>query len=122
MPKVGAIIDGVKFMEHPLERMAPNSSAVCDELNTRWPEFAKRKGYIKRTARYNDEYERYIQPRGILSEDVENVIKNTIYKEKTNKYGTKNKVYKGSEITVITDPEGTVITVWHNSENKIEGE
>ncbi|WGG44162.1 cell wall-binding repeat-containing protein [Rossellomorea sp. DA94] len=78
MPRGGGTINGRRYSEHALERMAPNTAEVRAELHTRAVQNAIKKGYTPGTLNYNDSIKRYIDPRGVTPEIVEYVIKNGI--------------------------------------------
>ncbi len=69
MPKGGTVINGRKYTEHALERMAPKTDAVRDELSKR----AFAKGLVPGTG----DFKRYVNPRETSSEVVDKIIKST---------------------------------------------
>ncbi|HEV2601058.1 MAG TPA: hypothetical protein VGT41_02050 [Candidatus Babeliales bacterium] len=99
-PMEQRIIDGRLYTKHAVERMAPDITSVRLELERR----ALALGYPYGSS----EFIKYITPRGISPKTVERVIK----KGKCiagKRAMTKQYEYKG--IRVITNQEGTVITV-----------
>ncbi|GLC89313.1 hypothetical protein [Lysinibacillus piscis] len=108
MPKGGAIIDGRKYSEHALERMAPDTPAVRAELTTRANEKAKEQGLEPGTKEHYEFVKKYVDPRGITPVVVEDVIKNT--PSQPGRYeGTF--MHQNEKVTVIINNNGDVITV-----------
>ncbi len=101
MPKGGVVINGRKYTEHALERMAPNTDAVCEELSKR----ALAKGLVPGTDKFRD----YVRPRDIPPM----VVEETINSVKPVPHADPNKVYYyGDDITVIANLNGDVITAY----------
>ncbi|WP_367899936.1 S-layer protein, partial [Bacillus pseudomycoides] len=75
MPRGGGVINGRKYSEHALERMAPDTVEIRAELNTRAREMAAKKGYKPGTAEYEALFAK-IDPRGMTPNVVEDIIKN----------------------------------------------
>jgi len=108
MPKVGAVIDGRRYSEHALERMAPDTPEVRAELTTRAQAKATEKGLEPGTKEYYDFVSKYVDPRGITPTVVEDVIKNTSIKP--GRYeGTF--MHQNEKVTVIINSNGDVITI-----------
>ena len=108
MPKGGTVINGRKYTEHALERMAPDTSAVRARLEKRAMQKAEKKGYKPGTQKYNDFIRDYVQPRGIPPSVVENAIRNGSRKPGIHS-GTWE--YRTKDVRVITNESGDVITV-----------
>ncbi|MCT4572265.1 hypothetical protein N3930_33125, partial [Bacillus thuringiensis] len=107
MPRGGGVIDGRKYTEHALERMAPDTVQVRAELIKRARERAERKGYKFGSDDYVKELST-IDPRGITPTVVEDTIK----------HGTKNPgnkpglwEYIGKDARVILNDNGDVVSV-----------
>ncbi|CAH1190388.1 hypothetical protein PAECIP111893_00307 [Paenibacillus plantiphilus] len=64
MARGGDTINGRKYSEHALERMAPNTIEVRAELTTRAKQSAQSKGLIPGTKEYNDYIKKYVDSRG----------------------------------------------------------
>jgi hypothetical protein len=108
MPKGGGVINGRKYSEHALERMAPNTPEVRAELSTRAHQKATEKGLKSGTKEYHEFVTKYVDPRGITPTVVEDAIKNTPIKP--GKYdGTFT--YQSEKVTVITNNNGDIVTV-----------
>ncbi|MBY7110689.1 toxin [Bacillus sp. 17RED48] len=108
MPKGGGIINGRKYSEHALERMAPNTLEVRAELSTRAHQKATEKGLKFGTKEYHEFVTKYVDPRGITPTVVEDAIKNTPIKP--GKYdGTFT--HQNEKVTVITNNNGDIVTV-----------
>lgn len=60
MPRGGGVIDGRKYSEHALERMAPDTVQVRAELTKRARERAERKGYTFGSDKYMEELKKLI--------------------------------------------------------------
>ncbi|KZD59727.1 hypothetical protein P9X13_10545 [Bacillus cereus] len=60
MPRGGGVIDGRKYTEHALERMAPDTIQVRAELTKRARERAERKGYTFGLDKYMEELKKLI--------------------------------------------------------------
>ncbi|MUK87330.1 hypothetical protein GMD78_02805 [Ornithinibacillus sp. L9] len=108
MPQGGGTINGRKYSEHALERMAPNTPEVRAELTTRAHQRATQQGLKPGTKEYNDFMKKQVDPRGITPSVVEDTIK----------YGTPSPgntpgttVYQRDQIRVVTNSNGDVITV-----------
>ncbi|EQC3735116.1 TPA: hypothetical protein ACSZAJ_11745 [Listeria monocytogenes] len=106
--KNGAIINGLKYSGHALERLAPDTPAIRAQLNTRAQEIAKGKGYVPGTKEYNDVIKGYIQPRNVPPLVVEDTIKNGV-KTAGNQINTWK--FETGDVTVIINDLGDVITV-----------
>jgi len=101
MPNGPAIINGRKYSQHALERMAPDTLAVKAELSSR----AIAEGITFRSKKY---YER-VGPRGIPPLVIEEVIKTAIPTEGKIK-GTWD--YIANNIKVVLNDTGDVVTVF----------
>ncbi|MEK4171448.1 hypothetical protein MHI22_07745 [Lysinibacillus sp. FSL L8-0312] len=100
IPRGGGEIDGRRYSEHALERMAPNLIQVNVELEKR----ALEKGLKPGTK----EFEKFVDPRGVPPMVVEDAIRNVI-PTPGNRPNTLK--YDGEAVTVITNTNGDVITV-----------
>ena len=69
----GGVIDGRKYTEHALERMAPDTIQVRAELTKRARERAERNGYTFGSKEYMEELK--VDPRGVTPSVVEETIK-----------------------------------------------
>ncbi|MFF1995297.1 S-layer protein, partial [Bacillus mycoides] len=100
MPRGGGAINGRKYSEHALERMAPDTIQVRAELEAR----AKSRGLVPGTQKFKE----FVDPRGITPSVVEDIIKNG-----TKKPGNKpdSWEYTGRDARVITNDKGDVVTV-----------
>ncbi|MGG0516193.1 S-layer protein [Bacillus pseudomycoides] len=100
MPRGGGVINGRKYSEHALERMAPDTIQVRAELEKR----AKSRGLVRGTQKFKE----FVDPRGITPSVVEDIIKNG-----TKKPGNKpdSWEYTGRDARVITNDKGDVVTV-----------
>ncbi|MED1436339.1 S-layer protein [Bacillus mycoides] len=100
MPRGGGAINGRKYSEHALERMAPDTIQVRAELEAR----AKSRGLVPGTQKFKE----FVDPRGITPSVVEDIIKNG-----TKKPGNKpdSWEYIGRDARVITNDKGDVVTV-----------
>jgi len=108
MDRGGGVINGRKYSEHSLERMAPDTVEVRAELHTRAVERANAAGLKPGTKEYSDFINKQIDPRGIPPSVVEDAIKNT--SAVPGKYdGTF--VHQNSNVTVIVNNAGDVVTV-----------
>ncbi|MEZ2661763.1 hypothetical protein ACBP89_27960, partial [Aneurinibacillus aneurinilyticus] len=107
MIKGGSTINGRRYSEHALERMAPNTPQVRAELEKR----ALEKGLKRGTKAFND----FVQPRGVPPMVVENVIKSVKPTPGKNP-GTLD--YIGNGVKVVTNKNGDVITVILSSGGK----
>ena len=108
MPKGGGVINGRKYSEHALERMAPNTLEVRAELTTRAHQKATEKGLKSGTKEYYEYVKKYVDPRGITPTVVEDAIKNAPIKP--GKYdGTF--MHQNENVTVITNNYGDIVTV-----------
>jgi hypothetical protein len=103
----GCTINGRYYTIHALERMAPPTKEVIEELERR----ALMKGYARGTDKFND----YVQPRGVPPSVVEDSIQ-TLKPILGKKPGTLE--YKNNNVLVVTNIKGDVITVYKNSGKK----
>ncbi|TYR81129.1 hypothetical protein FZC66_04495 [Priestia megaterium] len=108
MPKGGGVINGRKYTEHALERMAPNTAEVRAELTTRAHKKASEKGLAVGTKEYNTFIKSYVDPRGITPTVIEDVIKSTPAKAGS-RAGTFDHI--GESVKVVVNSNGDVITV-----------
>ncbi|PFZ89001.1 S-layer homology domain-containing protein [Bacillus wiedmannii] len=107
MPRGGGVIDGRKYSEHALERMAPDTIQVRAELTKRARERAERKGYSFGSKDYVKEL-KGVDPRGMTPNVVEDIIK-TGSRQPGDKPGTWK--YVREEGYVVLNDKGDVITV-----------
>ncbi|WP_410985314.1 hypothetical protein [Bacillus cereus] len=107
MPRGGGVINGRKYSEHALERMAPDTIEVRAELTKRARERAEKKGYKFGSDDYMKELSK-VDPRGMTPNVVEDIIKNGSRSPadtpSTWQYTTKNGY-------VIINDKGDVVTV-----------
>ena len=108
MPRGGGVINGRKYSEHALERMAPKTPEVKAELTNRAHERAAKQGLKPGTKEYNEVLKKYIDPRGITPVVVEDIIKNGSRKP-GNKPGSWE--YTGKDARVILNDNGDVVSV-----------
>ena len=106
----GAVINGRRFSGHALERMAPNTPEVRATLEARASEIAIGRGYRPGTSRYSNFVNNYVQPRNIPPSVVEDAIRNGV-RSRGSSPGTW--VHQTSDVKVITNMFGDVITVMH---------
>ncbi|PER84388.1 S-layer homology domain-containing protein [Bacillus cereus] len=107
MPRGGGVIDGRKYSEHALERMAPDTVQVRAELTKRARERAERKGYTFGSDKYMEELKK-VDPRGMTPNVVEDIIKTGTRKPGDNPGTWK---YVRDEGYVVINDKGDVITV-----------
>ena len=108
MPEGGEIINGRKYSQHALERMAPDTPEVRAEQYARATEIAKGHGLQPGTYEYSSFVDKYVDPRGIPPSVVEDAIINGT-KSPGNKPGTF--VYETIDIRVVSNENGDIITV-----------
>ncbi|WP_410985605.1 S-layer protein [Bacillus cereus] len=110
MPRGGGVIDGRKYTEHALERMAPDTIEVRAELLKRARERAERNGYTFGSDKYMEELAK-VDPRGVTPSVVEETIKHS-----TRKPGNKPGLwqYDGKDVRVILNDNGDVVSVVPN--------
>ncbi|KAB2372783.1 MULTISPECIES: pre-toxin TG domain-containing protein [unclassified Bacillus (in: firmicutes)] len=106
MPRGGGVINGRKYTEHALERMAPDTLEIRAELNSRAKEMAAKKGYKLGSAEYNELFSK-IDPRGMTPNVVEDIIK-TGSRAPADTPGTWK--YSRADGYVILNDNGDVIT------------
>lgn len=106
MPRGGGVINGRKYTEHALERMAPDTLEIRAELNSRAREMAAKKGYKLGSAEYNELFSK-IDPRGMTPNVVEDIIK-TGSRAPADTPGTWK--YSRADGYVILNDNGDVIT------------
>ena len=107
MPEGGEIINGRKYSQHALERMAPDTPEVRAEQYARATEIAKEHGLQPGTYEYSSFVDKYVDPRGIPPSVVEDAIINGT-KSPGNKPGTF--VYETIDIRVVFNENGDIIT------------
>ncbi|HGH7173718.1 TPA: hypothetical protein ACJMKJ_001219 [Bacillus wiedmannii] len=107
MPRGGGGIDGRKYTEHALERIAPDTIQVRAELTKRARERAERKGYPFGSKEYVNEL-KGVDPRGMTPNVVEDIIK-TGSRQPGDKPGTWK--YVREEGYVVLNDKGDVVTV-----------
>jgi hypothetical protein len=108
MQKGGEIIDGRKYTEHALERMAPNTAEVQAELHTRAMERANIAGIKPGTEEYNIFINKQVNPRNVPPMVVDDAIRNTpaLSGKSPDTY-----VHQALDVDVIVNKTGDVITV-----------
>lgn len=110
MPRGGGVIDGRKYTEHALERMAPDTIQVRAELTKRARERAERNGYTFGSKEYMEELKK-VDPRGVTPSVVEETIKHAT-KKPGNKPGLWQ--YDGKDVRVVLNDNGDVVSVVPN--------
>jgi hypothetical protein len=103
----GATINGRRYTQHALERMAPNTPEIRAELYTRAMERAESAGKIPGSKDYYNFVNSQVDPRGIPPSVVENTIQNS----SAANVGAGKFRYQSQDITVFTNVGGDVITV-----------
>ncbi|EJR95159.1 S-layer protein (plasmid) [Bacillus mycoides] len=110
MPRGGGVIEGRKYTEHALERMAPDTIQVRAELTKRARERAERNGYTFGSKEYMEELKK-VDPRGVTPSVVEETIKHST-KKPGNKPGLWQ--YDGKDVRVVLNDNGDVVSVVPN--------
>ncbi|MEC2865725.1 hypothetical protein [Bacillus thuringiensis] len=110
MPRGGGVIDGRKYTEHALERMAPDTIQVRAELTKRARERAERNGYTFGSKEYMEELKK-VDPRGVTPSVVEETIKHAT-KQPGNKPGLWQ--YDGKDVRVVLNDNGDGVSVVPN--------
>ncbi|MEC1539535.1 T7SS effector LXG polymorphic toxin [Bacillus subtilis] len=108
MSKGGGIINGRKYSQHALERMAPDIPEVKATLTNRAIKKAEELGYKPQTKEFSDFIKKYVDPRDIPPSVIEDAIMNT-KKIPGNRNGTF--VHETQDVKVIINEAGDVITV-----------
>jgi len=108
MPRGGGTINGRKYSEHALERMAPDTPAVRAELHTRAVERAEAASLRLGTVEYNTFINKQIDPRGIPPQVINDAINNIHAVQ--GKYPD-TFMHQSTDVTVIVNGNGDVITV-----------
>lgn len=108
MPIGGGNINGRRYTQHVLERMAPDTEEVRKELTVRAHKKYIAEGYEVGSKEYNRKLKAYVQPRGITPTVVEDVIRNTsaIPGNKPDTF-----IHATDRISVMVNSNGDVITV-----------
>lgn len=108
MPIGGGNINGRRYTQHALERMAPNTEEVRKELTARAQKKYIAEGHEVGSKMYESKIKGYVQPRGITPTVVEDAIKNTSAKpgNQPNTF-----VHETDTISVVLNSNGDVITV-----------
>ncbi|WP_245805879.1 hypothetical protein [Bacillus alkalicellulosilyticus] len=107
----GGVINGRKYSQHALERMAPNTPEVKAILTSRAIKKAEELGFKPQTKEISDFIKKYVDPRNIPPSVIEDAIMNT-KKIPDNRSGTFVHVTK--DIKVIINEADDVITVIPN--------
>jgi len=104
----GGNINGRRYSQHAMERMAPNTPEVKAELYQRATKIAKEKGLVPQTKEYSTFIDKYVDPRNIPPSVIEDAIKNTkpISGNRPDTF-----VHVTDSVKVITNGNGDVITV-----------
>ena len=104
----GGNINGRRYSQHAMERMAPNTPEVKAELYQRATKIAKEKGLVPQTKEYSTFIDKYVDPRNIPPSVIEDAIKNTkpIPGNRPDTF-----VHATDSVKVITNGNGDVITV-----------
>ncbi|MGG3436197.1 T7SS effector LXG polymorphic toxin [Bacillus subtilis] len=108
MSKGGGEINGRKYSQHALERMAPDIPEVKATLTSRAIKKAEELGYKPQTKEFSDFIKKYVDPRNISPSVIEDAIMNT-KKIPGNRSGTF--VHETLDVKVIINEAGDVITV-----------
>lgn len=108
MPRGGGTINGRKYSEHAMERMAPDTPAVRAELHTRAMERAEVAGLKPGTVEYNTFVNKQIDPRGIPPQVINDAINNI--PASPGKFSD-TFIHQSADATVIVNGTGDVITV-----------
>ncbi|MEC1666220.1 ribonuclease YeeF family protein [Bacillus mojavensis] len=108
MSKGGGVINGRKYSQHALERMAPDIPEVKATLTNRAIKKAEELGYKPQTKEFSDFIKKYVDPRDIPPSVIEDAIMNT-KKIPGNRSGTF--VHETKDVKVIINEAGDVITV-----------
>ncbi|MGM0860575.1 ribonuclease YeeF family protein [Bacillus atrophaeus] len=108
LSKGGGEINGRKYSQHALERMAPDIPEVKATLTSRAIKKAEELGYKPQTKEFSDFIKKYVDPRNISPSVIEDAIMNT-KKIPGNRSGTF--VHETQDVKVIINEAGDVITV-----------
>ena len=108
MSKGGGEINGRKYSQHALERMAPDIPEIKATLTSRAIKKAEELGFKPQTKEFNDFVKKYVDPRNIPPSVIEDAIMNT-KKIPGNRSGTF--VHETLDVKVIINEAGDVITV-----------
>ncbi|WP_246140949.1 hypothetical protein [Bacillus marasmi] len=106
--KGGGRINGRKYSQHALERMAPDIPEVRATLTNRAIKRAEDLGFKPQTKEFSDFIKKYVDPRDIPPLVIEDAIINT-KKIPGNRNGTF--VHETQDVKVIINEAGDVITV-----------
>lgn len=101
-------INGRRYSQHAMERMAPNIPEDKAELYQRATKIAKEKGLAPQTKEYSIFIDKYVDPRNIPPSVIEDAIKNT---KPIPGNGPSTFVHATDSVKVITNGNGDVITV-----------
>ena len=104
----GGNINGRRYSQHAMERMAPNTPNIKAELYQRATKIAKEKGLVPQTKEYSTFIDKYVDPRNIPPSVIEDAIKNTkpIPGNRPDTF-----VHATDSVKVIINGNGDVITV-----------
>ncbi|MFJ5963076.1 ribonuclease YeeF family protein [Bacillus sp. NPDC093026] len=108
MSKGGGEINGRKYSQHALERMAPDIPEVKATLTSRVIKKAEELGFKPQTKEFSDFIKKYVDPRNIPPSVIEDAIMN-MKKIPGNRSGTF--VHETLDVKVIINEAGDVITV-----------
>ncbi|SFA80025.1 contractile injection system protein, VgrG/Pvc8 family [Clostridium frigidicarnis] len=108
MLKGGGYINGRRYSQHAMERMAPDTPQVRAELEKIAADLAKGKGLEPQTKAYSDFVKKYVDPRNIPPSVIEDAIKNTT--SAPGKYAD-TFIHETGDVTVVVNGAGDVITV-----------
>ena len=109
MAKGGRTINGRRYSQHALERMAPDTPQVRAELYTRATKLAQERGFLPGTTQYSKFVDKYVNPRGIPPSVVENAI---LHGTKSLGNTVNTYLYITDDVGVIVNSQGDVITVY----------
>ncbi|MDN4523972.1 pre-toxin TG domain-containing protein [Fictibacillus fluitans] len=106
--KGGGVINGRKYSQHALERMAPETPEVKATLSSRAIQKAEEVGYKPQTKEFSEFIKKYVDPRNIPPSVIEDAIINTkkIPGNRSNTF-----VHETQDVKVIINETGDVITV-----------
>ena len=107
MMKGEGYINGRKYSQHALERMAPDTPQIRAELEKRAADLAKKIGYKPQTREYIKLVEKYVDPRNIPPSVVEDAIENTI--STPSKY-LDTFIHETGDVKVVVNGAGDVIS------------
>ena len=108
MIKGGGYINGRRYSQHAMERIAPDTPQVRAELEKIAGDLAKERGLEPQTKAYWDFVKKYVDPRNIPPSVIEDAIKNTT--SVPGKYAD-TFIHETGDVKVVVNGAGDVITV-----------